>query len=186
MHIPSIARAASIGISGLLLGMAAQAANHATVFSQADVPQAIQVPAGHAVAWETVGVGEITYECRASADASAGAAWAFAGPKAVLNDRHGQPVGQYWGPPATWEANDGSSLTGKELATAPAGEGNLPYQLVQANPAEGAGALEGVAYIQRVALTGGVAPTQPACTKDTIGAKELVPYQADYIFWKAS
>jgi hypothetical protein len=30
----------------------------------------VQVPAGNKVAWETVGVGQITYECRAKAGAS--------------------------------------------------------------------------------------------------------------------
>ena len=34
-------------------------------FSQASLPAAVQVPAGHKVAMETVGTGDITYECRA-------------------------------------------------------------------------------------------------------------------------
>ena len=46
----------------------------------------------------------------------------------------------------------------------------------------GAGALTGVAYIQRTALKGGVAPQTP-CT--TAGQRSQVSYQADYIFWKA-
>ncbi|MNJ03046.1 hypothetical protein D3C73_1632220 [compost metagenome] len=65
---------------------------------------------------------------------------------------------------------------------APAGAGNLPYQLVKANPAMGAGALTGVTYIQRTALKGGVAPQTP-CTK--AGERSQVSYQADYLFWKA-
>ncbi|MFX5142152.1 DUF3455 domain-containing protein, partial [Acinetobacter baumannii] len=80
--------------------------------------------------------------------------WVFAGPNAVLNDRNGRAVGKYYGPPATWEATDGSKLTATQLAVAPAGDGNLPYQLVKANPAMGNGALTGVTYIQRVALKG--------------------------------
>ncbi|MBP7568281.1 MAG: DUF3455 domain-containing protein [Burkholderiaceae bacterium] len=151
-------------------------------FSQASLPASIQVPAGNRVAWETVGVGDITYECKDNAGKTE---WVFAGPNAVLNDRNGRAVGKYYGPPATWEANDGSRLTATQLAVAPAGDGNLPYQLVKANPAMGSGALTGVTYIQRVALRGGVAPALP-CHAGTRGQKATVKYQADYIFWKAA
>jgi len=71
------------------------------------------------------------------------------------------------------------------VAVAPSGDGHLPFQLVKANPAVGAGALTGVTYIQRVALKGGVAPKTP-CTPATLGQKSQVQYQADYIFWKAN
>lgn len=38
------------------------------MYSQADLPAAVQVPAGNKVAMETVGVGEITYQCNAKKD----------------------------------------------------------------------------------------------------------------------
>lgn len=151
-------------------------------FSQASLPPTIQVPAGNRVAWETVGVGDITYECRDNAGKTE---WVFVGPDAVLNDRSGKRVGKYYGPPATWEAADGSKVTATQLAVAPSGAGNLPYQLVKANPAMGSGAMTGVTYIQRVALKGGVAPDMP-CNASTRGQKSVVKYQADYIFWKAA
>ncbi len=153
-------------------------------FSQASLPMPIQVPSGHKVAWETVGSGDITYECRDKANAPGQVEWVFVGPEAVLKDRAGKPVGRYYGPPATWEANDGSKVTATQLAVAPAGAGNLPYQLVKANPAMGSGAMQGVSYIQRVALQGGVAPADKPCTEATKGQKAMVKYQADYIFWK--
>ena len=68
---------------------------------------------------------------------------------------------------------------------APAGAGNLPYQLAKASPAMGAGAMAGITYIQRVALKGGVAPAA-ACTTANKGERQIVKYQADYIFWKAA
>lgn len=148
------------------------------------VPDTIKVPEGHKVALETVGVGEITYECRDKADLAGQTEWVFVGPKAVLNDRSGKAVGEYFGPPATWQANDGSKVTGTQLAVAPSSPGNLPYQLVKANPAQGKGAMSGVTYIQRVALKGGVAPAT-ACTAADKGKREVVKYQADYIFWAA-
>ena len=154
-------------------------------FAQTGLPDSIKVPDGHKVALETTGVGEITYECRDNANAAGQTEWTFVGPKAVLNDRSGKQVGTYFGPPATWQAKDGSKITGTQLAVAPSGAGNLPYQLVKANPAEGKGAMSGVSYIQRVALKGGVAPSS-ACTAANKGKQAVVKYQADYIFWAAN
>ncbi|EJN34698.1 hypothetical protein PMI35_00446 [Pseudomonas sp. GM78] len=154
-------------------------------YAQTDLPDSIKVPDGHKVALETVGVGEITYECRDKANAAGQTEWFFVGPKAVLNDRSGKPVGTYFGPPATWQAKDGSKITGTQLAVAPSGTGDLPYQLVKANPAEGKGAMNGVSYIQRVAAKGGVAP-KTECTAANKGKREVVKYQADYIFWAAN
>lgn len=156
-----------------------------SAFAQAGLPDSIKVPDGHKLAMQTTGVGEITYECRDKANAAGQTEWTFIGPKAVLNDRNGQQVGTYFGPPATWQAKDGSTITGTQLAVAPSSPGNLPYQLVKANPAEGKGAMSGVTYIQRVALKGGVAPATP-CTTANKGAKEVVKYQADYLFWAAN
>ncbi|MDA8444400.1 DUF3455 domain-containing protein [Paracidovorax valerianellae] len=154
-------------------------------FSQDSLPEAVKVPAGNKVAMETVGMGDITYECRDKANMPGQTEWVFVGPKAVLNDRSGKQVGTYYGPPATWESQDGSKITATQLAVAPAGTGNLPYQLVKANPATGMGAMSGVTFIQRVALKGGVAPAA-ACTTANKGDRQTVKYQADYIFWKAA
>ena len=153
--------------------------------SQGKLPASIQVPAGHKVAMETVGSGDITYECRDKANMPGQTEWVFAGPDAVLKDRAGKQVGKYYGPPATWEAMDGSKITGKQLAVSPGGAGNIPLQFVQANPAMGMGAMTGVTYIQRLKTQGGVAPSA-ACGTGNMGAKQTVNYQADYIFWKAA
>jgi hypothetical protein len=158
---------------------------HASAYSQQGLPPTIQVPTGNKVAWETVGKGSVTYECRDKAGMAGQTEWVFAGPDAVLSTRDGKAMGKYYGPPATWEAMDGSKVTGTQLAVAPAGTGNLPFQLVKANPAMGSGAMTGVTYIQRVALAGGVAPAS-GCSVNTKGQRQTVQYQADYIFWKAS
>jgi hypothetical protein len=153
-------------------------------YSQEQLPNAVKVPDGHQVAMQTVGVGKIAYECRAKKD-GAGHEWVFVGPDAALSDRSGMQVGTYAGPPATWANLDGSKVTATQVAVAPAGAGNIPYQLVKANPATGSGAMQGVSYIQRVATHGGVAPAAP-CGMESVGARQWVPYQADYIFWKAA
>ena len=154
------------------------------MFVQDSLPDAVKVPAGNRVAMETVGMGNITYECRDKANAPGMTEWVFVGPNAVLNDRNGKQVGKYYGPPATWESMDGSKLTATQLAVAPAGAGNIAYQLVKANPAMGSGMMTGVTHIQRVAIKGGVAPAT-GCGPASKGAREIVKYQADYIFWKA-
>ena len=175
----------SILAAAALLSACGSMTPMATGYSQAGLPAAVVVPAGHQVALESVGVGEITYECRDSTTVAGMTEWVFVGPKAALNDRSGKQIGTYYGPPATWEALDGSKITGTQVALSPSTAGNLPYQLVKANPAVGAGAMAGVSYVQRVALKGGVAPTS-ACTAANKGTKEIVKYQADYIFWKAA
>jgi hypothetical protein len=154
------------------------------MYSQAALPAAVQVPTGHRVVLETVGAGDITYECREKANAAGQFEWVFAGPAATLNDRQGRSIGRYFGPPATWAASDGSAITGTQLAVAPAGDGNIPLQLVKANPATGQGAMSGISHIQRVATRGGVAPAM-TCDAPGKGKREIVKYQADYIFWKA-
>ena len=154
------------------------------MYSQANLPAAVQVPAGNKVAMETVGVGEITYQCSAKKDMADQFEWVFVGPDAKLNDRGGKQVGKYYGPPATWESMDGSKLTATQVAVAPGAAGSIPTQLVKANPAMGSGAMSGVTYIQRVSTQGGVAPAMP-CTAANAGAKQTVKYQADYIFYKA-
>ena len=153
-------------------------------YSQAALPATVQVPAGHKVTMETVGVGEITYLCSAKKDMAGQYEWVFVGPDAKLMSRGGQQVGKYYGPPATWEAMDGSKLTAVQVAVAPHMAGSIPLQLVKGNPAMGSGAMQGVTYIQRVDTRGGVAPAA-ACGAGNLNAKQIVNYQADYIFWRS-
>ncbi len=148
----------------------------------AALPEPVRVPAGNAVMLETLGVGEITYECRENKDKPGAFAWAFVVPVAALNDMQNKTIGKYYGGP-TWEANDGSKVTGKQVAVAPGGAGNIPFQLVKAEPAMGQGAMTGVSYIQRIETKGGVAPAAP-CDASSKGAKQQVGYQAKYVFYK--
>ena len=185
MHHSTLAVAAAASVALLSACGSMPGSPMATSYSQDALPDAVKVPAGHRVALETVGVGEITYECRAKADTAGAFEWFFVGPKADLNSRGGAKLGTYYGPPATWESSDGSKISGAQVAVAPSSAGNIPNQLVKANPAMGAGAMNGIAYVQRVATRGGVAPAT-ACNGTSLGKKEIVKYQADYIFWKAA
>jgi hypothetical protein len=184
-RLPYFLSVATAACATVLLSACGTMTPPMAMYSQNSLPETIKVPAGNKVALETVGAGDITYECRDKASAPGTTEWVFVGPKATLSDRSGKQVGTYYGPPATWEALDGSKVTGTQLAVAPSGAGNLPYQVVKANPATGAGAMTGITYIQRVALKGGVAPASE-CSAVTKGKRETVKYQADYIFYKAA
>jgi len=152
--------------------------------SAPDVPTAIAVPAGNKVSMRTVGVGELTYECREKQGSAGTFEWTFVAPTATLWDTNrSKAVGKYYGGP-TWESNDGSKVTGKQLATAPAtNAGAIPLQLVQAAPAMGTGAMQGVTYIQRLNTVGGVAPKE-LCAASSAGQHRQVKYEADYVFYK--
>jgi hypothetical protein len=177
-------RTLALAITMLLLAGCATAP-----FSQDTLPAAVQVPGGNIVVLESIGTGKITYECRAKKvkpEETAGFSWVFVGPDAKLTDRDGKQIGRYYGPPMTWESSDGSIVTGAQVAVAPASAsgGNIPLQLVKANPATGKGSMVGTTFIQRVATRGGIEPSK-ACDAAAIDKKEIVNYQADYIFYKA-
>ncbi|MFG5408797.1 DUF3455 domain-containing protein [Piscinibacter sakaiensis] len=146
----------------------------------AALPEAVRVPAGAVQKMSTTGVGRITYECRAKKD-MAGHEWVFVAPVATLYGPNRQVVGKYYAGP-TWEANDGSKVTGKQLAVAPGGAGNIPLQLVRTEPATGAGAMQGLSHIQRLNTKGGVAPTA-TCDAAAMGQRREVAYEADYVFY---
>jgi len=153
------------------------AACAAVAFAQ--VPDAVKPPAGTKEAMTLKGTGMLTYECKAK---DAAFEWTFAGPDAALTDKSGKNVGKYYAGP-TWESMDGSKITGKQVAVAPAAAGNIPFQLVETTPAMGKGSMEGVTHIQRVNTVGGVAPKDP-CGKEQVGTKKTVAYSADYVFYK--
>ncbi|BBP44647.1 hypothetical protein THMIRHAS_00200 [Thiosulfatimonas sediminis] len=165
-----------------LVGLFAIATSvQAGAFNQSTLPESIQVPAGNELALVTHAKGNITWECKTT-DGKTG--WAFAGPRAILSDIQGNAAISYFGPPATWEAFDGSSITGKQLAVSPSKAGSIPMQLVKANASEKDGLLKGVTYIQRINLNGGKAPAE-GCNTSKVGHKMVVNYSGDYLFWKA-
>jgi hypothetical protein len=152
-----------------------------TMVDNAALPEPVRVPMGQKLLMSTTGVGEITYECREKKDMAGAHEWAFVAPVATLYGEGRQVVGRYYAGP-TWESADGSKVTGKQLAVAPAAPGNIPLQLVKAEPAMGAGAMQGVSYIQRLNTKGGVAPAAP-CDAGTKGRRQQVAYEADYVFY---
>ena len=168
-------------VAAALFAAGAPSAMAQAAFDQSMLPDAVKVPAGNKVAMETVGVGEITYECREKANLAGAHEWVFVAPVATLYGADRKVVGKYYAGP-TWEAADGSKVTGKQVAVAPAMAGSIPLQLVKAEPAMGMGAMQGVSYIQRLNTEGGVAPAA-ACDAATKGQRQQVAYEADYVFY---
>jgi Protein of unknown function (DUF3455) len=154
-------------------------------FNQSVLPAAVQVPAGHRMVLETVAKGEITYTCSAKTGAAGQFEWVFTGPKAAMTLRNKQKIGTYFGPPATWLHNDGSVVTGMQVAVAPNNPSSIPLQLVKASPKAQAGVFAETTYIQRVNTEGGIAPKLP-CGMGNVSEKQTVEYSSDYIFWKAN
>jgi hypothetical protein len=147
----------------------------------ASLPEAVRVPAGQKFLMTSRGVGELTYECRVKKDMATQFEWAFVGPVASLMNADRKAVGKYYAGP-TWEAMDGSKVSGKQVAVSPAAPGNIPLQLVKADPSMGVGAMNGVSYIQRVNTKGGVAPAT-MCDAGSVSKRMTVPYEADYVFY---
>lgn len=152
------------------------------------VPDAVKVPDGNEIALKTKALGHITYECQEKKDAAGQFAWTFKIPHAHLYDSENTQIGRYYGSSkgATWEANDGSKVIGKQLAVTPntATPDSIPLQLVQQNGYEGSGAMSKISYIQRLHTVGGVAP-KTTCDAASKGKKEVVAYSADYLMWSS-
>ena len=181
----ALATLAMVTGTALIMAACSTAKPPAKEYSQDRLTESIRVPAGNVVALETTGVGVLNYECRANVAASGQTGWTLVTPKADLIDRTGKNVGTYSGPPATWTHMDGSTVMGAQIAIAPAlGADNIAIQLSRGAPGMNAGAMQGVTYIQRINTKGGQDLTK-ACRSADIGDKLTLPYQADYIFWKA-
>jgi hypothetical protein len=123
------------------------------------------------------------YEC--VADAGGGLAWKLHAPRADLFDAAGGALGIHYGGadkglPAGpyWEAKDGSRVHGASPASVP-NPGSIPLLRLTAADVTGAGVFAQVSFIQRLATTGGLAPTEPC----SAGKQAEVAYTATYYFY---
>jgi hypothetical protein len=139
------------------------------------VPESLKPTAGESLKRIVPAKGVQIYECRDGK-------WAFVAPDAELFDSRGHAIGKHYAGPV-WEATgDGSKVMGsvKSRADAPVA-GAIPWLLLSTKSVGGTGYFADVTSIQRVATTGGVAPTG-SCEA---GRQARVPYTADYYFFSA-
>lgn len=174
---------------------------HATDVTPPAVPDSLQVPAGNTAFLVGHAAGTQGYICQPS---SAGFAWAFVKPQATLfDDNHEQIITHFLSanpdengtPRASWQhSQDTSHVWAKMTASSsdPAFvEANaIPWFLLQVvgkKPAPSGGdTLTASTYIQRLSTSGGVAPATGCAQTTDVGNKALVPYTADYFFFKAN
>ncbi len=141
-----------------------------------NVPTALQVPAGNSLAFAAHGVGVQIYTWSAVSSS-----WVFQAPSAVLFEDGRRVVGIHYAGP-TWQSTDGSKVVGSKLAAATVDADAIPWLLLKAAGTAAPGIFADTTFIQRLRTRRGVAPAQ-AGTID--GQQVLVPYSAEYLFYKA-
>jgi hypothetical protein len=152
------------------------------VVAPPQVPDILKAPKGQVILLKAHGRGVQIYTCKARANDPNSFAWSFNAPEADLIDERGNKIGRHYAGP-TWEAGDGSRVTGEvqQKADAPKA-GAIPWLLLKAKSHEGAGTLGRVLSIQRVNTEGGVAPVA-GCGQAHLNNEVRVDYRADYYFY---
>jgi hypothetical protein len=172
MHkaIHAIASAALPLAAGFLFSLSARAQQ---------VPKELLPPANEQLLLQVHAVGDQIYTCNAN---GAQFTWALKAPDARLFDQNGKPFGKHFAGPS-WEANDGSRVTGKAVANAPSPDADsIPWLLVTVISRGGDGALAHATTIQRINTKGGKAPAS-GCDAAHAGQELRAPYSADYVFF---
>lgn len=125
------------------------------------------------------GKGVQIYGCT---QAEAGYAWHLKAPDAVLTDSAGHTIGHHFAGPS-WQAKDGSTVTGNLLNTSQAPQADaIPWLVLGAKDHTGNGLFNKVSYIVRSATKGGAAPST-GCNLAHAGVEVRIYYSATYIFF---
>jgi|SRR5271156_5332270 len=144
-----------------------------------EIPQQLQPPANEQLLVRVHAKGDQVYTCKADA---APPAWTLKAPDAQLFDKDGKAFGRHFAGPS-WEAADGSRVTGKAAANVPSPDADsIPWLLVNVVSHEGSGVLSRTTTIQRINTKGGKAPSS-GCDASHAGQELRVPYSADYLFY---
>jgi Protein of unknown function (DUF3455) len=147
-------------------------------------PGPVRAPPDQQLLRELHATGVQIYQCQPAKNDASQWEWAFKGPEARLATTMGSTIGKHYAGP-TWEANDGSRVTGEVIARSDSSKPNsIPLLLLRAKATSGNGIFTGVNYIQRLNTVGGNAPTV-ACRKEQMGQELRASYTADYYFYGA-
>ncbi|HXP80858.1 MAG TPA: DUF3455 domain-containing protein [Verrucomicrobiae bacterium] len=142
-------------------------------------PKELQPPAGEQLLLQVHAKGDQIYTCKADGGQFA---WTLKAPDAQLFDKNGKLFGKHFAGPS-WEASDGSRVTGKAVANAPSPDADsIPWLLVAVVSRNGDGILARVTSIQRVNTKGGKAPAS-GCDAGHDSQEQRAPYTADYVFF---
>jgi Protein of unknown function (DUF3455) len=150
-------------------------------FTLPAIPSEIAVPEGQKVALVALGRGTQNYACQANA-AQTGFEWAFKAPEANLFDASNTKIASHFGGP-TWEAPDGSRVVG-EVKARVASPNTIPWLLLSAKSTAGTGLFGKITFIQRLATTGGSAPSSGCDATSTVGSEARMTYTSLYVFFE--
>lgn len=143
------------------------------------IPPQLQPPATEQLLLQLHAKGDQVYTCKEGVTQFA---WTLKAPDAQLFDKEGKPFGKHFAGPS-WQANDGSLVTGKAVANAPSPDpDSIPWLLVTVLTHDGSGVLSRAASIQRLNTKGGKAPAS-GCDSTHAGQEARIPYTADYLFY---
>ena len=187
-------------LTGVLMA-AIQPADANRDFVSPSVPLNLEVSAGNKLFLVGHAVGTQQYICLPSGWSFA---WTLFGPQATLfNDNTKQIITHFLSPNpsesdiprATWQhSNDTSAVWAMAIASSSdpnfVAPDAIPWLLLdvvgdQQGPTGGA-RLTRTAFIQRLNTSGGIAPLSGCAVATDIGKRELVPYTADYFFYKGT
>jgi uncharacterized protein DUF3455 len=178
---------------------------HAGRVTPPPVPFTIQVQAGNEAFREGSAAGTQNYICLPS---GSGFAWTFFAPQATLfNEDDEQVITHFLSPDlnpidpneilgtprVTWQHSRDTStvwavLSASSSDSAFVAPGAIPWLLLQVVGAQdgptGGHKLTATTFIQRLNTSGGVAPSTGCALSTDVGKKALVPYTADYYFFK--
>ena len=168
-HIRRFAFTASLAVMSTLLPFPSAAQQ---------VPQQLQPPVNEKLLVQVQGKGDQIYVCKMD---GAESKWVLKAPDAKLF-KEGGVFGKHFAGPS-WEANDGSRITGKAVANAPSPDpDSIPWLLVNVVGHDGSGMLSSVTTVQRLNTKGGKAPAS-GCDAAHNGDEVRVSYSADYLFY---
>ena len=134
-------------------------------------------PAHAEAAFDLLGKGVQIYTCTQT---PGGFAWTLKAPEAALLDAQGREVGRHFAGPS-WQAKDGSLVTGEPEYTASGGPGNVAWLVLRAKTHAGRGVFSAVRAILRTRTQGGAAP-DTGCDQPHTGVETRIEYSATYSF----
>ena len=163
----------TIAVAGLF------AAAVAVVIPAQEIPQQLQPPPNEKLLLDLHAKGDQIYTCKNDNNQFA---WTLKAPDAQLFDKDEKPFGKHFAGPS-WQANDGSKVTGKAAANVPSPEpDSIAWLLVKVVSHEGKGVLDSVTTIQRLNTKGGKAAVT-GCDAANADKEIRVPYTANYKFY---
>ncbi len=165
------------------------------------VPLELELSSDYKVFLTGHAIGTQNYICAPAATPS-GVDWLFLGPQATVYDEYGEQVFTHFlsknplmadALHATWQhSKDTSAVWGRKLHgstdAAYVASDAIEWLLLEvtgmkAGPTGGS-KLTTAVRIHRVNTVGGLKPPVAECTTATINTRKLVPYEADYYFYK--